>query len=157
MRVEGVSAAVVPGCFIPGPGCEPCPFEDDRQRCDAQRAELGLEKSPDDWWTIHQKTRPIRTYLAGGLSSGWQDRWIADHPGEDFFDPRSVNDGRSMTLVWQSEMNALKWCDEVYAYLEADNPSGIGLAFECGYARALGKPVVLVDEKGNEWLQEACL
>lgn len=104
-----------------------------------------------------QRVRPLKTYLAGGLRSGWQDKWIAEHPGEHYFDPRELNDGsKSMRRIAQIEMRWLRECDEVYAYFERDNPSGIGLAFECGYARALGKPVTLVDETDNPWLAAAC-
>lgn len=103
------------------------------------------------------RIRPLRTYLAGGLRSGWQDKWIDDHPGEEFFDPRTLNDGSlPMREIVAAETKALRWCDEVFAYLESNNPSGIGLAWECGYAKALGKRVVLVDEKNQLWLRAAC-
>ena len=38
-------------------------------------------------------------------------------------------------------------CDLVVANLEEQNPSGYNLAFEIGYAKALGKKIILIDEK----------
>jgi nucleoside 2-deoxyribosyltransferase len=39
-----------------------------------------------------------------------------------------------------------KASDIVFGYLEADNPAGHGLAVECGYAKGLGKTVIIVNE-----------
>lgn len=97
-----------------------------------------------------------RVYLAGGLTTGWQDAYIKHHPEHDCFDPRVLNTGfLCMNTIAAVELEAIRNCDEVYAYLEESNPSGIGLAFECGYARAIGKPVSLVDEKDQWWLRSA--
>jgi len=41
----------------------------------------------------------------------------------------------------------------VFAYLEADNPSGAGLCCEVGYAMALGKTVILVNEKDDRYIK----
>jgi hypothetical protein len=109
-----------------------------------------------DGCSEEQVERPLRTYLAGGLRGGWQDAWILAHPGEDYFDPRTIQH-LSMSEITTVEKRELRHCDEVYAYLEADNPSGIGLAFECGYAVALGKPVTLLDEKNIDWLRAAVM
>jgi len=40
-------------------------------------------------------------------------------------------------------------CDILFAYMQEDNPSGFGLTLEIGFARALHKPIILVDEKSN--------
>ena len=42
-------------------------------------------------------------------------------------------------------------CDMVFAYLSPDNPSGIGMAYEMGYAKALGKPVIFVDGRIDQY------
>ncbi|MFN7609952.1 MAG: hypothetical protein ACK5QX_03290, partial [bacterium] len=41
-------------------------------------------------------------------------------------------------------------CDWMLAYLEESNPGGYNLAFEIGYAKALGKKVILVDTKSTK-------
>lgn len=91
----------------------------------------------------------MKVYLSGGMHSGWQSRFIERHPSVEFIDPSSHNlaDPKEYTK-W--DMRAIKECDFVIAYLEKDNPSGLGLAFEIGYAVGLNKPVVLVNEKGDD-------
>ena len=42
---------------------------------------------------------------------------------------------------------AVRECDIVFVYIEKDNPSGIGLALEVGYAKALGKTIIMVNEQ----------
>ena len=37
----------------------------------------------------------------------------------------------------------------MFAYLEASNPGGYALALEVGYGKALGKCVIIVDEKST--------
>ena len=46
-------------------------------------------------------------------------------------------------------MQAIRQSDLVFAYLEATNPAGYALALEIGYAKGLGKTVILVDEKSS--------
>jgi len=91
-------------------------------------------------------------YLAGGLRSNWQDFVIRACPALKFFDPREhgLSDATSYTS-W--DLEAIRRCRWLFAYLERDNPGGYALALELGYARALGKEVIFVDEKsrtGNE-------
>ncbi len=40
-------------------------------------------------------------------------------------------------------------CDILFAYMQELNPSGIGLSLEVGYAKALNKLIILVDEKSK--------
>ena len=87
-------------------------------------------------------------YLAGGFHSGWQDTVMTAVPRFSFFDPRvhGLKDETQYTL-W--DLEAIRQSDLVFAYLEATNPAGYALALEVGYARALGKRVILVDEKST--------
>lgn len=39
----------------------------------------------------------------------------------------------------------------VIAYFESTNPSGLGTAFEVGYAVGLGIPVTFIDEKNDRY------
>ena len=45
----------------------------------------------------------------------------------------------------------LRVCDVLFACMEEDNPSGIGLSIEVGYVRGLGKPVIYVDGKNHRY------
>jgi hypothetical protein len=89
-----------------------------------------------------------KIYLAGGLHSGWQEIVAGIAPRFTFLDPRNheLTDGAQYTL-W--DLAAIRRSDLVFAYLEPTNPAGYSLALEVGYAKALGKPVVLVDEKST--------
>jgi nucleoside 2-deoxyribosyltransferase len=85
-------------------------------------------------------------YLAGGFQSGWQQNISSHHK---LFDPSQ----KEKSGVWNIDKictwdkYAIQKADIVFAYLERDNPSGIGLACEIGYARALNKTIILVNEK----------
>lgn len=84
-------------------------------------------------------------YLAGGFKSGWQARVIDQLPGYEFLDPsqHNIQDAGEYTR-W--DLDAVRACDIVLGYMEATNPGGYSLALEIGFAHALGKTVVLVDE-----------
>lgn len=88
-------------------------------------------------------------FLSGGLHSGWQDLVVQACPTYSFADPRhhGLVDPGEYTR-WN--LAQVSRCDIVFAYMEASNPSGLGLAAEIGYAKALGKPIILVDERSKE-------
>ena len=48
------------------------------------------------------------------------------------------------------DLEAIQRSDWIFAYLEANNPGGYALAAEIGYAKALGKRVLLVNEKRGD-------
>jgi nucleoside 2-deoxyribosyltransferase len=87
-----------------------------------------------------------KVYLAGGMRSGWQETVMAACPGVEWLDPRThgLRDPKEYT-AW--DLQAVRDADVVFAYLEKSNPYGFNLAFEVGYAHALGKPIIFVDEK----------
>jgi hypothetical protein len=92
--------------------------------------------------------RTPAVYLAGGFQSGWQDRVKIAAPGLRYFDPRwHVLTEHNQYTFW--DLEALRRCDWVFAYLEASNPAGYALALEVGFANALGKKIILVDEKSS--------
>jgi hypothetical protein len=92
--------------------------------------------------------RTPAVYLAGGFQSGWQDRVKIAAPGLRYFDPRwHVLTKHNQYTFW--DLEALRRCDWVFAYLEASNPGGYALALEIGFANALGKKIILVDEKSS--------
>lgn len=89
-----------------------------------------------------------RVYLGGGFRSGWQRRVIEGAPQIGYIDPSKHN------LVEASEYTpwdlfAIRSCDVFFGYLELSNPAGYALSLELGYAKALNKLVVLVDEKSG--------
>ncbi len=88
----------------------------------------------------------LRVYLAGSLESGWQDLVVDAVPSARYDDPRS-NALLSPKAYTTWNLAAIRRCDCIFAYLEATNPSGYGLTLEVGYAKALGKCIILVDEK----------
>lgn len=109
-----------------------------------------------------------KVYLAGGMKSGWQDVLYkayfmkivdsdvpssfnyARHHDFDciYFDPRD-NRAKDPQVFTNWDIFHLKQSDIVFAYLEQDNPSGIGLAAEIGYAKALGQTVIFVNEQSD--------
>ncbi len=91
----------------------------------------------------------FRVYLSGGLRSNWQDLAIRECKNTSFFDPRRHGLSEpDQYAVW--DLHFVKECDIVFAYMERDNPSGYGLALEVGYAKALGKTVILANERSAE-------
>ena len=85
-------------------------------------------------------------YLAGGMRSGWQARVKEAVPYHHYLDPadHALKDPPLFSF-W--DIQAILRCDLVFAYIESDNPSGLGAAFEIGYGLGLGKRIVLVDRK----------
>jgi hypothetical protein len=88
-----------------------------------------------------------KVFLSGGFKSNWQkvltdqlqDRFI-------FFNPREHGlDDAHLYTTW--DIHYVRECDFFFAYMEATNPSGYGLAFELGLAYALEKTIILIDER----------
>jgi len=88
----------------------------------------------------------VNVYLCGGMRSGWQERVKSACPNHRFRDPcDSGLLSPADYTVW--DLRAVVWCELVFAYMEADNPSGHGLCLEIGYALGMRRrPVLLVDE-----------
>jgi nucleoside 2-deoxyribosyltransferase len=84
-------------------------------------------------------------YLAGGFRSGWQAGVIKQLPEYKFLDPsqHNIKEPKEYTN-W--DLDAIRQCDIVLANMEPTNPGGYSLALEVGYARALNKTVVFVDQ-----------
>ncbi len=79
------------------------------------------------------------------MKSNWQ-RLLLTKFDHHFLDPRSheLKDPKNYTK-W--DLDAISQCDLVFAYVENDNPGVYSLCLELGYAKALGKTIILVDEK----------
>lgn len=90
----------------------------------------------------------MKLYLAGGFRSGWQQRVRAALPEVELFDPSQHNLADPVEFArW--DLDAIRQSDAVLAYMEESNPGGYSLALEVGFAHALGKQVVLVEEHPN--------
>ena len=95
----------------------------------------------------YSEARPKKTvYLSGGHHSKWQLQVINNVCDFDYKDPSStgLTDPEKYTS-W--DLEAIRDSDIVFAYLEANNPSGYGLSLEVGYAAALGKFIIFINEK----------
>lgn len=94
----------------------------------------------------------MRVYLAGGMRKSWREQFkeTVRHFNVVCLDPCDQGfTEHEPHLYTPWDMLAVKSADAVFAYLEKDNPSGIGMAFEIGYALALGKTVFFVNEQMN--------
>lgn len=81
------------------------------------------------------------------MHSGWQQEVKSMVGGAvEFFDPRT-HQLPEMAGYTAWDLHYVRQCDIVFAYMESTNPSGIGLSVEIGFARALGKTIIFVDEK----------
>lgn len=92
---------------------------------------------------------PIQIYLAGGMNSNWQAKLMEKFgKGFIYFNPKDhLLEISSEYTPW--DLFYVMKCDILFAYMEKNNPSGIGLSLEVGYAKALGKTIILVDEKSS--------
>ena len=65
-----------------------------------------------------------------------------------FYNPRehSLTNSEEYTF-W--DLFYVKQSDILFAYMQNDNPSGIGLTLEVGYARAMDKSIILIDERSQ--------
>jgi hypothetical protein len=97
--------------------------------------------------STNEGTRPV-VYLAGGLRTGWQDQIKLELRAYKCIDPRDcLSSDPAVYTDW--DLEAISRCDVVLAYFESDNPTGYALALEVGYAKALNKKVVLVNERSG--------
>ncbi|WP_167616068.1 nucleoside 2-deoxyribosyltransferase domain-containing protein [Maribellus sediminis] len=90
-----------------------------------------------------------KVYLAGGMESDWHEKLKQRfHNKFLFYNPKDHQlDASEQYTLW--DLHHIKKSDIVFAYLEKDNPSGYGLTLEVGYAKALNKTIILVDEKSD--------
>jgi len=108
----------------------------------------------------------MRVFLCGGFHSGWQGtvKYVVSHqptsfsglnpcldvgPQPVFFiDPRDHGlDAEELYTPWN--LYWVRQCEIVFVYIEKTNPACQNMALEVGYAKALGKFIIVVDEKDN--------
>ncbi len=93
------------------------------------------------------KPPPLRKiYLAGGFRSKWQAEVAVCLAGSfELLDPseHNIQDPAEYTR-W--DLEAVRQSDILLANMEASNPGGYSLALEIGFAKALGKRILMVDQ-----------
>ncbi len=99
-----------------------------------------------------------KVYLAGGFRSEWQEQ-VKKLDGFIWLDPRAKERGILLTVEEYStwDFHFVRQSDIVLVYVEKTNPSCIGLAAECGYAKGLGKTVILILEPNHETIKDSYL
>lgn len=95
----------------------------------------------------------MKVYLAGGMRGEWRS-YFPDRTGVIYFNPCDPGFGEPDKYTTY-DLKCVENCDVLFGYLEKDNPSGLGLFLEIGYAKALGKIIVFVDEKNDHYTQIA--
>jgi len=90
----------------------------------------------------------LHVFLSGRLDTNWRQQLVSKIPDINYYDPTMHKlDQPSQYTAW--DMHFVRSSDLVFGYMDKSNPSGYGLATEIGYAKGLGKTVILVDEKSD--------
>lgn len=103
------------------------------------------------------EANPAKVYLAGGMRTNWQEDVKKECPELAFFDPSSRPPFNTLSEYGTWDLHHVKHADIIFVYMENTNPSGIGAAVEMGYAKGLGKTVILVLEPGNNHVEDRYL
>lgn len=88
----------------------------------------------------------ITVYLAGGFKSNWQDAVMSSCNDFIFKDPR-LHNIQSPKDYTDWDLKAVEESDVIFAYMENSNPGGYALALEVGYAKALNKTIIFIEEE----------
>lgn len=112
-----------------------------------------------------------KVYLAGGFRTDWgqevEDKCnpVFNNPVDkfEFINPKKkeFKDGirtvMEVTEYGQWDLHMIRKSDIVLVYVERDNTGCIGLSVEAGYAKGLGKTVILVLEPHHETIPDRYL
>lgn len=91
-----------------------------------------------------------KVYLAGGMKSDWAKKVMSCSDNIIWVNPKDKDEtGMSVNQYGTWDLHFIWRSDIVFVYVEKDNPSCIGLSCEAGYAKGLGKTVILVLEESN--------
>lgn len=98
----------------------------------------------------------MKVFLSGDTRTEWQSKIMERFPDHSFFDPRTVSE-MSYEEMARIERKWIDECDILFAYLNETNPYGFGTCFEIGYAVAIKKLIIYVDEKqvsSSQWIAQ---
>lgn len=96
-------------------------------------------------------------YLAGGMKTGWQDelKFIVDAQLAGsvwWIDPRSwADEHKDPAAYTKRDLQGIRDCSVLFAWMDGRNPSGYGMCLEIGYADALGRTIIMADEMKHDW------
>ena len=92
----------------------------------------------------------MRIYLAGPLFTSAEQVWNTDiaarlrAAGHEVFVPQDQDTDRTDAVaIFRHDLSKLVWCDVLVAFMDGEDPDS-GTAWECGWAYARDKPVVMV-------------
>lgn len=117
------------------------------------------ERVKDRCRVVHPRT-VIQGNFPGGTSSGSTEVVVFDF--FEYLDPKIkefINGERkNLTLEQYTtfDLHYIRQSDIVFVYYEKTNP-GVGALIEAGYAKGLGKTVILVLEKDHETIKDRYL
>jgi len=99
-------------------------------------------------------SKKLIVYLAGGLRSGWQDEVIEACPDVEFLNPRDAyleakesGEPEDPKDYVRRDVEWLRKCDVVFLFQESDLPETANCSWELGYAKALGKLCIYVNQR----------
>lgn len=101
-----------------------------------------------------------KVYLAGGFKSDWANKVKNCSDGFNWINPKEKeykNGERVIMNVYEYgkwDLHYIKQSDIVFVYVERENTSCIGLSVEAGFAKGLGKTVILILELNHETIKD---
>lgn len=104
-----------------------------------------------------------KVYLAGGFRSDWASKVEDSTPNLDFINPKDKEYKNGDRIIMNVDeygkwdLHFIKKCDICFVYIERSNPSCIGLCVEAGFAKGIGKTVILVLENNHETIKQSYL
>lgn len=104
-----------------------------------------------------------KVYLAGGFKSDWAEKVKQCSDSFNWINPKDKEFKNGERIVMNVneygkwDLHFIKHSDIVFVYVERTNTSCIGLSVEAGYAKGLGKTVILVLEPNHETIKDQYL
>jgi nucleoside 2-deoxyribosyltransferase len=111
-----------------------------------------------------QLNNMLKIYTAGGFHGEWReaikkelkDKFIIIDPLDKETDSKGERKNLDFKEFTAWDLWAIRTADIVFVYAERTNP-GQGYIVEAGYAKGLGKTVILVREPNNEHMKDRYL
>ena len=92
----------------------------------------------------------MRIYLAGPLFTSAEQAWNTEFgarlraAGYEVFIPQDQDTDRTDAVaIFRHDLAHLEWCDALVAFMDGEDPDS-GTAWECGWAYARSRPVIMV-------------
>lgn len=104
-----------------------------------------------------------KVYLAGGFRGNWHKKVISCSDKFVWVNPKEKEYKNGEKIVMNVDeygkwdLHFIKQCDIVFVYVDRTNTSCIGLSVEAGFAKGLGKTVILILEPNHETIKDTYL